>query len=134
MSTHFGPSADISSSSFISCSAKWGGGGFYHNSHNDSSFLTLSNSLFTNNRAYSLDTHTRGGGGFEDWKANAYSSKSVFSFFSGNRAPDGVGYDISSQDHDFGLENIVHCFTTAILNSFYNHGTHVDNWLPVGIL
>ena len=130
-STHIGPSCSISSSCFVFCTANWGGGGVYHNSGSPSSSLTISDSLFTQNIAYARDRNDRGGGGFEDWRDSTYFSKCSFSFFSDNSAPNCVGYDICSHERDFGLENIVQCFTTTTLNSFYNHGSHVENWLAL---
>ena len=128
--THMGPTSSICSCCFISCKALQSGGGFYHNSNTTSSSLTLSDSLFSNNcAAYHGD---RGGGGFEDHRGLAYSSKYSFAFFTGNTSPSGVGNDISIHFNELSTQNIIHCFTKTTSHSLWNTKyTGYDNWLPL---
>ena len=79
--TVYGPTSSISSSRFISCSAQRFGGSMYHDSKTAQGTLILSDSLFTNNKADSQTNSSRGGGAFEDYRANIYKSKYSFSFF-----------------------------------------------------
>ena len=134
LNTFFGPSATTTSSRFISCTVSKGGGGLYHDSHNDSSWIKISNCLFTNNCANycngSDNFRPRGGGAFEDYRNEEYDYHYSFSFFSGNTAPYGIGNDISIYSNYIQLTEVEHCFTTTRTNSLWNKDLHVDNWLP----
>ena len=124
----FGPSSSISSSCFFSCTADAVGGGLYHDSKT-SCYITLSDLLFTGNTAN--NNGDRGGGGFEDYRSlTSYPISISFSFFKGNRAPKGVGNDVSICHRALGRNDIIHCFTATASNSFWN--THYNNleWLP----
>ena len=136
--TYFGPYSQLSSSRFISCAASQTGGGMYHEG-NSPDYIILRDSLFTDNHAYYAEyrDNTRGGGAFEDYRSHNYDSTYSFSFFTGNTAPTGVGNDISIHDNKLDAEHIIHCFTTASSDSFWNNGTYTDsqsrNWLQKGI-
>ena len=130
--THMGPSSSISSSRFISCSADYVAGGFYHNSNTTASTLTLSDSLFSYNCA--RYEGNRGGGAFEDRRDFSYISKYSFAFFTGNRAPSGVGNDISIGCKMLETNNIIHCFTTTKEHSLWNVDDYVTDWLQLGTL
>ena len=139
--TFCGPTSSVSSSRFILCTSSRSGGGMYHNSNLDSDFLSLSDSLFISNSAEfhngSGSQNIRGGGAFEDYRSNTYTSQYSFSFFFGNTAPNGVGNDISINTNILSLNNIIHCFTTTTENSFCNSGSYQTteglDWLPLGI-
>ena len=135
--THMGPTSSISSSHFISCSAEWVGGGFYHNCKTTAGTLTLSDSLFTNNRAdyeYDFQSTDRGGGAFEDCRESNYTSKFSFSFFSGNRVTHGVGNDISFHYYKLDIKCFFYLFTTTKEYSVWNVDDYVTDWLPFGTL
>ena len=137
MTTYCGPSSSVVSSRFILCKSLSTGGGIFHNSLQTYSHLTVSDDLFTNNRAdYLTDQYlNRGGGGFEDYRGRAYTSRYSFSFFHMNSAPTGVGNDISIHENKLDANNIKHCFTTRATDSFWNNGTYTksntENWLPL---
>ena len=136
VNTFFGPTSDVSSTRFISCTGKVSAGGFYHDSNKDTSSLSVSNCLFACNTADS-DNDTRlyrGGGGYESFRTEDYPSKYYFSFFYHNVAKKGVGHDITSNSNPLPDGSIVHCFTTTAENSFCNAGIDQDNWLPQGTL
>ena len=95
--THYGPTSAISSCSFLSCKAGYSGGSFYHDSSDPNNYVTISDSLFALNTAETRTERNRGGGEFEDYRQEKYTSKYLFSFFTGNKAPEGNGNDISIQ-------------------------------------
>ena len=131
LSTHFNTSGEISSSRFISCGASYYGAGIYNNNYQQFPF-SVSNCLFTNNRANSTNDNSRGGGGFEDYRSYSYSSKYSFSFFTGNVAPHGVGNDISIKSYALSQSSITYCFSTTKENAFYNAGSQITpDWLPL---
>ena len=118
-----GPTSSVTYSRFIFCRAGWSGGGLYHDCNTRAGFLSLSDTLFTNNRAYYQPEpvfQIRGGGAFEDFRSNSYSSTYSFSFFTGNLAPSGVGNDISIYQCTLNSNMITVCFTTTFFHSFYN--------------
>ena len=131
LTTYYGPSSTTLSNKYISCYAYSVGGGLYHDG-NSSDFISLSDSLFTNNKANSDSDTSRGGGAFEDYRKNAYTSKYSFSFFTGNTAPNGVGNDISVILTALSGSPITHCFTTTSTNSFWNNYRYELGWLPQG--
>ena len=131
MSTHCGPISAVSSSYFVSCTAHWTGGGLYHNSVYTSSHIMISNLLFNKNTAESGDPSTRGGGGFGDFRDATYSSMYSFCFYTGNIAPPEDPQDISVRTNPIDVTKIQHCFTTTASNTFLNHGSYVDTWLPM---
>ena len=126
-----GPSSSVSSSRFISCHAISTGGGVYHDSGYTSSFLTISDSLFSTCSAnYTTDEfHTRGGGAFEDFRSFPYTSTYSFLFFDKNVAKKEFGYDISVVYIPITQSSVLHCFTTTSNKSFRNKDSYVDNWL-----
>ena len=132
--TFYGPTSSVISSHFISCRASYSGGGLYHDSNITSSYINLSDSLFTDNSAHynnrSDDYMYRGGGAFEDYIFRSYTSEYIFSFFVDNKAPCGVGNDISVIGTTLSTSHIKSCFTTALVNSFWNSTSHSVNWLP----
>ena len=135
MMTFYGPTSSIFSSRFISCTAERYGGGMYHNCNTAKGTLNFRDSLFTANKAKSESNHSRGGGAIEDYRYEKYSSTYLFLFFTGNTAPNGVGYDISTQDNALAQSCIIHCFTTtSSAQSFFNAGSHALTWLPQGIV
>ena len=109
------------------------GGGFYHNGY-DSDSVAISECVFKQNTAhYENGTdgdNNRGGGAFEDHKNHTYTSTYSFTFFTGNKAPDGSGHDISVIMNPLYFNDIIHCFTTTASNSVWNHGKDCSNWLP----
>ena len=131
--TYRGPTSVVSSSRFISCCVTYAGGAFYHNG-NDNDSIILSDSLFSCNTADTVDdSHIdNGGGALKDCKENSYSSEYTFSFFSGNIADTNCGHDITLQYKTVPIENITHCLTTTLTNSFWNVTKHESNWLPHG--
>ena len=131
--THFGPASKVILCRFMTCYAEYVGGGLYHNSNLQTSSLSVTESLFTGNRAdYTYDStyKTQGGGAFEDFRAMSYTSRYSFLFFTGNAAPTGKGCDISIIWNALTQSSILYCFTTAASNSFWNNGSYVNSWLP----
>ena len=129
--SYCGPTLSVSSSRFVSCVVENFGGGIYHDSNVTSSDFTLTDSVFTCNEAGSSIANTRGGGAFEDFKVKSYSSAYSFSFFTGNTAYNGKGYDISIQFEVLSESPATHCLTTtASENSFWNYGSYANDWLP----
>ena len=134
--TYLGPSSFLSSTRIFSCTAEWVGGGFYHEGC-DSDFLTVIDCLFAQNSAdYSNGTYVyyyyRGGGAFEDLKKDVYPSKYSFSFFMGNKAPNGVGNDISIYKHGVTANDIFHCFTMSFHSIWNGENEGYVDWLPQG--
>ena len=128
VSVFFGPSSSVSSCRFLCCTADAIGGGLYHDSKTPC-FFTASNLLFTENTAnYNGD---RGGGGFEDRRNSDYSITISFFFFNDNKAPSGVGNDLSMHYIPLIGNDILHCFTTTSSRSFWNKDSHDTNWLPL---
>ena len=131
--TYIGPANTVSSSHFIFSAALWVGGGLYHAHEYSSGFLSLSNCLFTRNIAhYTNDSDLyvyRGGGGFEDGHVGTYKTECLFSFFTANSAPNGVGEDISVVSSPLSRSPLTHCLTTSSL-SFWNQNAYTNNWLP----
>ena len=128
--TYWGPTSFVSSSRFISSHATKTGGGLYHDSDKDTSWILLSDSLFTGNCADW--SPNRGGGAFEDYRYHSYESDYHFLFFSGNTAPYGKGCDICIAGSPVEIKSIIHCFTTVTSNSIWNVDGHMHNWRPLG--
>ena len=132
LQTFTGPTSSVNSCRFLSCVANRVGGGLYHDGE-ESYWIKITDSLFTDNYAnYKIcsDTsETRGGGGFEDGRSNAYSFSCLFSFFTRNRAPYGVGNDISVLKNQHNNSPLTFCFTTTSRDSFWNNGSYVNTWL-----
>ena len=126
-STHNGPISEILSSHFISCESSEAGGGFYHNGLPDQ-YVKTSNCLFAHNIAHSS---SRGGGGFEDGRSSKHTIQFLFSFFTANRAPTGIGNDITIHKNAVTSSPFTHCFRTSASNSFWNNGSYADYWLPL---
>ena len=127
LTTYYGPSSTVLSNIFLSCSAYSFGGGVFHDGLK-SHFISLSNSLFADNKANSDNDRNRGGGGFEDYRDSAYTSTYSFCFFSRNTAVRGVGYDVCAHDNKLDIHNIIHCFTiTNPEVAFWNNGTYQSN-------
>ena len=134
MSYH-GPTLSVSSSQFVSCIVTRFGCGIYHDSTISSSNFRLTDSLFTGNQAKSGTNNTRGGGAFEDYRATTYRSTYLFSYFTGNTAPYGKGYDISIQINALSNSPVTHCLTTTPpQQSFWNYRSYVNNWLLLSIM
>ena len=132
--TYCGPISEIISSRCISCTGSIAGGGLYHDSTDISSAKSTSNCLFFSNSAEnSTDTcATRGGGAFEDFHSQAYSSSYFFSFFHRNKAHYSYGHDLSSQGSPVPIDHIQQCFTTTAIHSFWNSQSDgFVNWLPL---
>ena len=129
--TFWKSTSSVFSSRFLLCTVKHAGGALYHDSDKQTSYFSLSDSLFANNSAnYS---GTRGGGAFEDNRSVTYNSTYSFCFFRGNNAPNGNGKDISIQDKPITQYSIVHCLTTTTSHSLWNKKyTGFENWLPFG--
>ena len=130
--THYGSSSDVFSSRFLSCECMHCGGGVYHN--NEAGYpIKISGSLFRKNVA-KWSAGSRGGGAFEDCKTGTYQTHLLFSFFTLNTAPNGVGNDMSVINKLFDTNNILDCFTTTTFHSFWNHDNYIDNWLLLHLL
>ena len=127
ITTFVGPSSTAISNRYISCVALSFGGAIFHDG-NQPDFLSLSDSLFVDNHANCRTN--RGGGGIEDYRRDTYTSKYSFCFFTRNSAPNGVGNDISTHTKSQSINNIKYCFTTTVVNSFWNLTKHADNWFP----
>ena len=130
--THIDPKSSVSSSRFIACHVNLSGGGMFHDSPDTSSFLALSDSLFSNCSADypGTESNPRGGGAFEDFRSVGYPSSYSFSFFHKNVAKKEFGHDISAVSVSVTQSSVLHCFTTTSNKSFRNKNSYPDNWLP----
>ena len=133
--TYSGPTSDIISSRFFSCSATLSGGAFYHNSGFTNSSVFITNSLFAGNTVETdSDGHAyRGGGAIENYRSVAYPSNYSFLFFHANIDKKENGHDITSNLKPMTEGSVVHCFTTTAEKSFCNAGTDQYDWLPFGV-
>ena len=133
--TYGGPSSSVSSSRFISCTVTYAGGAFYYWGF-DSSYISLTDSLFTRNTTDTVrdSNDDLGGGALKDVRTFDYSSHYSFSFFSRNIAKTNVGHDIVIHNNPISDEDLIHCSTTTAINAFSYVMTNHINWLTQGIV
>ena len=124
-----GTVSSVVSCFFISGTGTATGGGLYHDGTSTGHSISISESIFATNTAYSEDN--RGGGAFEDHRQQNYTSHYSFSFFTGNAAVNTKGHDISIPRIRLSIDAIIHCFTTTQIHSFWNQDDYQDTWLPL---
>ena len=131
--TYRGPTSSVSSSRFVYCTGLTSGGGVYHDSRSRTRNVHILDSLFTNYYANVLVANSgmHAGGGFEDYRSNAYTSNYSFSFFTRNTTLNGRDHDVSIIINALPDNSMICSVTSTSFHSFWNKKDEdYEIWLP----